>query len=801
MTPLKFTITGALGIRAGLNRDQFSMDLTKIPDEAVAVYIRGDNGVGKSTLLNLAFTPWREPASINGNIYDRFGPTGQRDLEWSHHGEQYRSVITYRQTAKTKSTKAILHVMREGEWAAYVAPDNTVSDGKASTYDHCLESILGPRDLYYLSAFCGQNASLLAEHDDPKSLMHALLSLDRYVDLAELAQQVQRGIKAARDTLRESIPSELDLEREIAMLNAGIEEMERELPKVEEQILILQADDAKLVSRLQDAADKDREADHVQEQRKALQAMIDEIKAGTEAAAAAFEKELEQQRNLIRESRRKLRQTLGGIEADKGKAVKDMERWESLLASADDVRAAVGQIPELEESYEAAKINLADAQAWCDKIDEATRQKDLLVADELRFISERQHQEKILEDLTKRSRFITEVPCQGVGRYAQCPALKDAREACEALPSQEHKVRDADAKSKEVAAEAAKLLIVVSDKDAAHIAREKSNFGLEASHFALSNARELEGKLGSLNTAEESLCGTKAHLEELAKRATNANREQAAMEASIGTEAAKIKTAHDKVVAESRTKIDGVQKQIDMLPVPGSTTHKDRITAEIRSLRARIKVDEDNRARMTSKIASHRQVIDERMTERDGLKARQDKVDALNDEISNWVLLRHALKGIIDLSIEDAGPTIATLTNELLKQAYGPRFSVRIVTQRQQANGRLVECFEISIIDNESGLESSILHKSGGECIWLDKALTDAVGLYHQQVSGVDYETLIADEAEDGLTQERKTMFYKMDRAMLERGGYRRKYCVSHNPEAWALADYVINLDEHRRER
>lgn len=63
---------------------------------------------------------------------------------------------------------------------------------------------------------------------------------------------------------------------------------------------------------------------------------------------------------------------------------------------------------------------------------------------------------------------------------------------------------------------------------------------------------------------------------------------------------------------------------------------------------------------------------------------------------------------------------------------------------------------------------------------------------------GVDYEALFADEAEDGLTEERKLMFYRMDRAALEMGGYRRKFFVSHNPSAWDMADAVIDMNELR---
>jgi exonuclease SbcC len=170
------------------------------------------------------------------------------------------------------------------------------------------------------------------------------------------------------------------------------------------------------------------------------------------------------------------------------------------------------------------------------------------------------------------------------------------------------------------------------------------------------------------------------------------------------------------------------------------------------------------------------------------------KARRLESEIADWTLLAMGLRGVIDLVIESSGPGIAALANQLLTDAYGPRFSVRIVTQREQANGRLIECFDISVIDAESGMESSILQKSGGESVWLDKALADAVGLYHQEAAGMNYQVLFADEAEDGLTAERKMQYYSMDRSALALGGYQRKYFISHNPDAWDLADHVIDL-------
>ena len=169
-------------------------------------------------------------------------------------------------------------------------------------------------------------------------------------------------------------------------------------------------------------------------------------------------------------------------------------------------------------------------------------------------------------------------------------------------------------------------------------------------------------------------------------------------------------------------------------------------------------------------------------------------VDLLGDTVANWDLLAKGLQGVVDLIIEDAGPTIAATANKLLLDSYDGRFSIRIVTQKEQANGRLVECFNITVLDNETEIESYLLKKSGGESVWIDKALVDAVGIYHQDAAGMRYECRFADEADDGLTPSRKAKYYQMDRAALDVGEYDRCYFISHSDVGLSSADFVLEV-------
>lgn len=174
--------------------------------------------------------------------------------------------------------------------------------------------------------------------------------------------------------------------------------------------------------------------------------------------------------------------------------------------------------------------------------------------------------------------------------------------------------------------------------------------------------------------------------------------------------------------------------------------------------------------RTSARDASLREEISRLRTTIDGASWTLRAIKEYDKEIGGITSLIRYIQARNDMLIEAAGPAIAATANQLLTDAYGPRFSIRIVTQRKLANGNLAETFEISVLDADAGLESSVLHKSGGESVWLDKALTEAVAIYHQGLADVRYECIFADEAEDGLTAERKSQYFRMDKAAMDLG-------------------------------
>ena len=151
--------------------------------------------------------------------------------------------------------------------------------------------------------------------------------------------------------------------------------------------------------------------------------------------------------------------------------------------------------------------------------------------------------------------------------------------------------------------------------------------------------------------------------------------------------------------------------------------------------------------------------------------------------------------GLIALAIDDAGPALSGLANDLLLACYGPRFTVSIRTLVETAKGEQKEGFDIVVHDGDSGESKSVGLMSGGERVFVNECLTRAVALYLVEHLGRRYGTLFSDEADGALDAERKRMFMAMKREVLRLGGYEREFFVSQTPELTAMADAAIDME------
>jgi len=170
MIPETLYLKGFAGIRAGLNRDELSLDLVALAGDAELVAFVGPNGAGKTTVMDNL-----QPYRLLPSRASSFSPAGfsyyehlvlpecVKELVWRDAGARYRSTLVFRMNGRRK-TEAYLHAEENGQWAPVKLPDGTVSDGRAETYDACVEALLGKPETFFTSVFAAQNRRLLASY-------------------------------------------------------------------------------------------------------------------------------------------------------------------------------------------------------------------------------------------------------------------------------------------------------------------------------------------------------------------------------------------------------------------------------------------------------------------------------------------------------------------------------------------------------------------------------------------------------------------------------------------------------------
>lgn len=184
-------------------------------------------------------------------------------------------------------------------------------------------------------------------------------------------------------------------------------------------------------------------------------------------------------------------------------------------------------------------------------------------------------------------------------------------------------------------------------------------------------------------------------------------------------------------------------------------------------------------------------------------QAIQERLAPMERDLSDWRWLGRGLgrEGVQALELDAAGPRVSGLANELLADAYGPRFQIRFETQAAKADGKGVkETFDVVVVDTERGREGNGEDLSGGEKVIVGEALGLAVGLFHAQAAGVSLGTVIRDETVGALDPENGERYLAMLRGFLRVGHVHQLLYVAHNPALVEMADAVVHVEDGRIE-
>lgn len=799
----KLKLKGFAGIHSGQGCNEIEIDFERVVGDAQLVAITGPNGSGKTTVMD-NLTPYRlmpskteKPTPSGFSYYDEMsGSTALKELEWEHEGQRYRTSITLKISGRTREQKAYLHVWRDGGWKP-VNLDGLESDGKTDTYDECVARLLGEPEVFFASQFSAQGKRSLASYTNGeiKTLMSGMLNLDSIRAMGARANQVAKLLRAGLDALRttlgvlsakEAALPGMETDAAVASENATQSVARLQSAKT----VLAQAQEALITAKAEAAAGADTEA-----LRAGLETQIRDGQARLAASVATVKHDLAG----AKERRQRLQEQMAQEESQTAQQRAHIEaegkRQKSLIDRRDEILSAGHEVERLREEAAQMEATAQAEAALMERVVQMRNRKTVLQADIQSLVRERTGQCRHRDMLAQQAGLVQQVPCRGSDLQEVCPLLREAVQAGRSLDNVEMGLSDLGQQHTERSEE---LDQVVSDLSAleAEVAETNAKKRLSSIAAEIHRLEKVSGLAPALEVATSALQAAREQWKTLTdaskSRQESLNRDMAETEQALtGLEARKA-----AMEASWREQETALRSQIATLP---ASIGAEAVTAAQSAMAAA----EAGIAKCEAAVDTARQAVAAKQAALEAARAEiaagaatRSHAARIEAEIGRWGVLAKALgnDGIIALSIDDAGPELARLANDLLLSCYGVRFTISIQTQVQTAKGETKEGFEIMVHDANNGTSKPIGKMSGGEQVWINEAVTRAIALYVARTSGRRYQTLFSDEADGALDSDRKRQFMAMKRRVLDLGGYEQEFFVSQTPELWGMADAVVDL-------
>jgi len=506
--------------------------------------------------------------------------------------------------------------------------------------------------------------------------------------------------------------------------------------------------------------------------------------------------EAQDQREAEREQalRQRMAQRIATVQARRLALQRQVDRSNSLLELAPSVSQAVTRLALAEHVASLREAGACDARAQQQQLQQL---QQALVANRQRQADlEQAAGQAVLkvEELRRRFGLTNEVPCAGSDLQGRCRLLDDAHKAHALVPGAEGQVRRLGDQQQALQVEHRALADHVAALASAPDVLAWREYCRERSADRVKRLSRLAARGGEVDQAAVALAEAEQALAALAPEEATA--EESDEGERIAASRAALGERRQQVAVEHRRRLDALEQTMRSLPV-WSPAPLERSEVAAAHAQARVEAAEWAHLAALQQIQARATLSEQAKTVAGRERALRQRIAQVEDALGIWNLFARCMgtDGLIALAIDDAGPVLAGLANDLLLACYGPRFTLSIQTQVETASGVAREGFEIIVHDADSGQSKPVALVSGGERVWINACLTRAVALYLANQSGHRYASLFSDEADGALDPERKRMWMAMKREVLRLGGYTREYFISQTPELTAMADAVIDLD------
>lgn len=739
----RLCLRGATGTWRNTGLDEVDIDLDRYDRGLIGLV--GANGSGKSTIIE-NLHPYPQMLTRGGKLQDHFRlRDSYRDLYLTDEttGDSYRVLMLI--DGQNKSGSVEYWMYRNGE---------PIANGRKADYEEITTELFGPLALYLRSAFVAQKSTKAnpdlsdATQGEKKTLFRTLAGLD-YLQTYTL--DARERAKAAEEQVR-IYDAKLD----------GTEELEREKHAARDEI-----------ERINDEI-SDVDARSI----KALRTV-----ESYRAEVADLEPLIEEARDYAHKLETVTEQ-LESLQAERGEQQKQIAYYRNVMEGADDAADDAREYEDLRQKLESAQEAYTQAR-------EARNQAFALYHDQAE--SYRRARSPADESVAAADRVVTKLQDQKdtaldriddlqdrMAKTVQCPecghefALDEA-ELERKLEDLQQAVLDIDVELNEAREELSKRTLKrdelgdppkspeipePSDKRVQELKAEIAFIDIDTARATIEQAKEAKLRIESAEQRDR----------ELAERAAKLIPRKAALEGSV-TAGQEYIARHNKLTQELEYYREMYQQ------------HELRLA----KLRAR-----------ESSIGDTIETIQKKLSDLADVAKLRKK---WRWTAQSWRALEQACgpDGIQALELDALAPSIMEVCNRLLSASYGTRFSVEVRTERIAGTGaktKQVEDFEIIVHDAERETEQALDTLSGGESVWIKKALYDAFGIIRAQNTGLQFQTVVLDEADGALDPDAREAYFRMIEAAHAESGRAHTIVITHSLEAQDMIGQRIDMAE-----
>ncbi len=787
MRPLEQTLTGFKGIRSGLGRKTLTLDFRTYRG---LIAIVGDNGRGKSTVLS-NMHPYRimpdrvkKYAPKAFSFYEEcYGSDASKEFIFEMEGSTYRSIV--RIDVPRRKQEAYLYRLDASEWVPY----GNTNDGKLDVYDAAVEALCGSPRIFFTSVFRSQKAPALSSYTrgDMMDIFSELINVEENKERQETAGDIAAALLSKRSQLQTERDKYEQTVKEAAKKAS-------EKVAAEKRLLTIADDIGKLEFRRQatlgTVTGLQVMASLQQETAKKREKLTSDI-ANKGRSVADLQKTVEEKRAYYNAKHKEKKTVQAAVQESIKRAPTLREKAGKEAAKKEEAESLKKSIRLADERFSVLNRQVKEygpIETRIKEVESSLKQARLGRSHRIKTAR------KDLREARKAVERLKQMPCANLDVARQCVFVKDAASSRDALGSLEEVLRAArvpDPAEKTLPEELTRLNQKVAGK--IEIERQEKE-AKEHKDNLIKQLEQLEKELASIGETAKEL----AKLEEAEKTLPQ-----------LAKDIADILSEGKEAITSLQKQIDAFNAEITALTAEMGRTSSagESLPAEIACLTGFAQEDAEEVTALRNEEAALRVTIG---TLVEGIKQSEaasveivklnGEIEALSKDISEWQLLEAAMEGITTLEIDDAGPAVTAITNDILLSCYGPRFSVKIKTQDEKAKGGdMKEVFDIIVFDAEhidaepEGKSLSVT--SGGEETWLDDSITRGISLFNASREGKRYETLFSDEKDGRLTEANRKKFMAVKRKVMELGDFACEFFISHTTEIQEMADAIIDLN------